>query len=254
MGSTLRKRTPSKIVDEIDFLTKEYGVKEIHFEDDNFTFYKDFASQVCQGIIDRGIKISWACPNGVRIDSLDVELLKIMERSGCYSFALGIESGSDRVLKMMRKGTLSQQIRQKIRLIAETTKIRMTAFIIFGYPGENEEDLKQTEDLVLREPFHRMAAGPFVPYPGSSIYERLVKENKIPEKYNWNLLASYGESTFVADSIDRKRLLRAVRNIHLKFYLRPRIIFGILSELNSLEQVKVAFKMLLLWLGIIKIK
>ena len=254
MGPKLRNRTPSKVVDEIEMLVKGYGVKEIHFEDDNFTFHKDFASQICQEIINRKIEISWACPNGVRLDSLDAELLKIMERAGCYSFALGIESGSDRVLKLMNKQTTVSQIRQKIRLIAETTRIRMTGFIIFGYPGESEADLRQTEELVLNEPLHRLSAGPFVPYPGTPVHEKLVKEKKLPEKYNWGLLASYGEDTFVDERIDRKRLLRAVRNIHLRFYLRPRVIRGILSEINSLEQLKIAFKMFLLWLGVIKIK
>ncbi len=254
MGSKIRKRTPSKIVDEIEMLVKEYGVKEIHFEDDNFTFYKDFASEVCQLIMDRGIKIFWACPNGVRLDSLDSNLLKLMERSGCYSFALGIESGSDKVLKLMNKGTLSQEMRKKIRLIAETTKIRMTGFFIFGFPGENEDDLKQTEELILNEPLHRIAVGPFVPLPGTQIYKTLVEENKLPQDYDWNLLSPYEENVFTMRTVNKKKLFKSVRAVHLKFYLRPMVIFGVLSELNSFKQLMVALRMFFFWLGMVKIK
>ncbi|MCK4325577.1 B12-binding domain-containing radical SAM protein [bacterium] len=254
MGSKVRKRTPSKVVDEIQMLVEEYGVKEIHFEDDNFTFCNEFASEVCQIIIDRGIKVFWACPSGVRLDSLDAKLLKLMERSGCFSFALGIESGSDRILKMMRKGTSSQLVRQKIRLVAETTKIRMTGFFMFGYPGENEDDLKQTRTLILNEPLHRISVGPFLPLPGTQIYDNLVREKKISKEYNWNLLSPYEENVFVTGSVNQKRLFQTRRMIHLRFYLRPRIIIKILSEINSLEQFKVGLRMFLFWLGIVKIK
>lgn len=255
MGQKIRKRSPAKIVDEIEMLVKEYGVKEIHFEDDNFTFYKDFTASVCQEIIDRNLEIFWACPNGVRLDSLDAELLGLMERSGCYSFAVGIESGSERVLQLMKKGISARRIRQKIRLIAQNTHIKMTGFVIFGFPGETEEDLKETEDLVLQEPLHRLAVGPFIPLPGTQIYDTLVAQKKIPKKYDWNLLSPYEEKNiFVFGSMSKKKLLKKIHNIHLKFYLRPRIIFGILHEIHSFAQFKIALKMLFYWLGIAKIK
>lgn len=249
MGHKIRKRTPAKVVDEIEMLVKEYGVREIHFEDDNFTFYKDFASEVYQAIIDRKIKIFWACPNGVRIDSLDAELLKLMECSGCYSFALGIESGSDRVLKMMKKGITVNQIRQKIRLIRETTKIKMTGFFMFGFPGEDESDLKKTEALILHEPLHRISVVPCIPYPGTEIYQNLSKENKIPKQYTYNIFPEHESDVFVTGDITKKKLLQSVRMIHLKFYLRPKIIIGILSEFHSFEQLKIAFKMFFYCLG-----
>lgn len=254
MGSKLRKRTPSNVVDEIEYLVNEYGVNEIHFEDDNFTFYNDFAKEVCQLLIDRKLHISWSCPNGVRLDSLDIELLKLMEKSGCYSFALGIESASDRILKLMKKGNSIDKMREKIRLIAENTKIRMTGFIIVGYPGETMEDLKKTERMVLSEPLHRVATGIFLPLPATKVYEDLVKQGKIPEKYDWNKLSPYDEDVYTDGTLTPEQIFKAKQRIHLKFYLRPRILIGILSEIHSLKQLKIAFKMLLFWLGIITFK
>jgi len=254
MGCKVRKRTPSKVVDEIEMLVRKYGVKEIHFEDDNFTFYKDFACEVCQIIIDRKIKILWACPNGLRIDSLDADLLKLMERAGCYSVALGIESGSDRVLKMIQKGIFVQQIRQKIQLISKTTKIRITGFFMFGFPGENEDDLNKTENMILNEPFHKISLAPCIPLPGTKIYKDLIEKDEIKERNNWDRFSLYGNNIFATDPFHEQRLRRFMRRAHLKFYLRPKIIIGILSEIHSFKQLWTALRIFFYRLGLGKTK
>ena len=81
-GRKMRYRDPVKVVDEIENLINNYGVKEIQIEDDNFTLKKQHATAVCEEIIKRKIKIHWSLPNGVRIDKLDPELLKLMKKSG----------------------------------------------------------------------------------------------------------------------------------------------------------------------------
>ena len=103
----------------------------------------------------------------------------------------------------MKKGNSAENMRQKIKLIHETTKIRMTGFIIVGFPGETEDDLKKTEKMVLEVPLHRIAAGPFIPLPGTKIYENLVKEKKLPEKCDWSKLSPYDENIFTSGSLTR---------------------------------------------------
>ena len=71
------------------------------------------AFSFCNLLLDKNIKINWACPNGVRLDTLDEELLKLMEKSGCYSFAVGIESGSSGILKDMRRQVTLEKMREK---------------------------------------------------------------------------------------------------------------------------------------------
>ncbi|MFH0826796.1 MAG: radical SAM protein [Candidatus Omnitrophota bacterium] len=254
MGHRIRKRTPSKVVDEIDLLVKEYGVKEIHFEDDNFTFDKDFACEVCRIIIDRKTKISWACPNGLRIDSLDAELLKLMERSGCYSIAVGIESGSEKILKMVRKGITIEHVRQKLRLVSETTKIKITGFFMFGFPEENEDDFQKTENLIMNEPFHKISLAPCIPFPGTQMYKNLIENNQIKENKHWDQFSLYGNSIFASDQLQEQRLRRFMRKVHLKFYLRPKILIGIFSEIHSFGQVWAALRIFLYRLGLRRTK
>ncbi len=90
----MRYRDPVKVVDGIEMLIKDYGVKEIQIEDDNFTMTRSHTVAVCEEIIKRNISIAWSLPNGVRIDRLDPELLQLMKKSGCYMMSLGIESGN----------------------------------------------------------------------------------------------------------------------------------------------------------------
>jgi len=93
-GRKYRTRSPENVIAEIELLVSKYAVREIHIEDDNFTLDRNRVVRFCNLLIDKKIDISWACPNGVRLDTLDADILKLMERAGCYSFAIGIESGS----------------------------------------------------------------------------------------------------------------------------------------------------------------
>lgn len=102
-GRKVRKRSVDNVISEIEFLYRKYGVREIHILDDNFTINKEYTKEFCTKLLLKDFKISWCCPNGVRLDTLDLETLKLMKKSGCYYISLGIESGSDRILKLMKK-------------------------------------------------------------------------------------------------------------------------------------------------------
>ena len=101
MGRKIRRRSIDNVFAEIKYLYDKLGIREIHIIDDNFTFFRPLVIEFCEKILRENLKIFWACPNGVRVDSLDKELLQLMEKSGCVSFGLGIESGSERILKKM---------------------------------------------------------------------------------------------------------------------------------------------------------
>ena len=240
MGRRVRTRSARAVIDEIELLVRRHGVREIHIEDDNFTFDRDFALAVCEGIIRRGVRVAWACPNGVRLDRLDAELLRTMEASGCYSFAVGVESGSDRVLRRMRKGLARDEVLRRLRLVRDTTRIKVTGFFVVGYPGETREDLAATERLILEAPLDRVSVSPFMPLPGTRAVDELVASGKIPADADWAALASYRDEDYVSFcELSAAELLRRARRISLRFYLRPRVIGSVLSRIHSVSQVKV---------------
>jgi anaerobic magnesium-protoporphyrin IX monomethyl ester cyclase len=237
-GRRLRMRSPENIISEIELLIKKYGVKEVHIEDDNFTFNRERVVEFCNLLLDKNIKINWACPNGVRLDTLDEELLKLMEKSGCYSFAVGIESGSPGILKDMRRQVTVEKMREKIMLIANTTKIKMTGFLMAGYPTETIEDIEKTIKFVNSLPLNRAQYSNFLPLPGTKIFDDLMEKGEIDLKsLSWDNFQD-NAITYSPPGISLKQLHKILKSAFYRFYFRPRIIINLLKEIHSFNQFK----------------
>lgn len=237
-GRPLRRRAVENVLDEIEQLQKTYGVDEFHFMDDNFTLHPSYLQQFCQGVIDRGLKIWWACPNGVRLDSLRPGTLKLMQQSGCYSFAVGIEVGTQRMLDVIKKDLTLETIRAQLDMIRETTpKIRVTGFFILGLPEESVGDVLKTILFAMTLPIHRANFFNYSPFPGNEIYANLKASGQIE---NLDFSKVYIHSLSYEHPRIRKWQLRLLMQVaHVAFYLRPAIIVGLLREIHSLSQVEI---------------
>ncbi len=113
----MRRRSVPRVLDEIELLHTAHGVNEIQIIDDNFTIDREYVHRFCSGLIERRLTVDWCCPNGVRLDTLDEELLRDMKRAGAYRIAVGIESGSQRILDHMKKQQKKEMVREKVALI-----------------------------------------------------------------------------------------------------------------------------------------
>jgi len=130
---TLRFRSPENVVDEIEYLVKNFGVKEIHFEDDNLTMKRSHIEGICKEILKRDLKISWATPNGIRADRIDKELLSLMKKSGCYYVVFGIESANQYILDNVKKHEKLEQVEKAI-IWCNKLGLMTQGFFIFGLP------------------------------------------------------------------------------------------------------------------------
>jgi radical SAM superfamily enzyme YgiQ (UPF0313 family) len=239
-GRKLRRRSVKMVLDEINYLYKVYGVREFHIEDDNFTLQKEYVMEFTDSLCSSGLKIWWACPNGIRADRLDKEMLLSMERSGCYSFGLGIESGSNRVLKLMKKNDTIERIEEKVSLIKDNTRINITGFFLLGYPEESEEDILKTLRFSKRLRIDKASFSPVMPLPGSEIYEAWKKKIRT-DSPDWGKFLYYQFVPQVSDIPDKK-LEGYLKKALFGFYFRPRIIMGILQEVKTPHQFKVLLK------------
>jgi radical SAM superfamily enzyme YgiQ (UPF0313 family) len=236
MGRKVRARSTEIVLEEMDLLYKRYGIREFQIIDDNFTSRKALTMGVCRGIIDRGWDIGISFPNGVRLSTLDEEILHLLEKAGCYSLGLGIESGSPRTLKNMKKAQSVDEIREKVNLIYRSSKIRTTGFFIIGYPTEEKGDILQTIRLSKELPINRAQFTICLPVPGSEMTEKLIKEGKMKDVDFSDI--SFQNIVHVPEKMTLKELKRFRLKAYLEFYLRFRIIFGLLSEIQSFEHVK----------------
>ncbi|MCK4824183.1 B12-binding domain-containing radical SAM protein, partial [bacterium] len=134
-GKKTRFRSINSVVEEIMLLKGKYGVREIHIEDDNFTVDKHFVESFCQRLIDVNSSIYWHCSSGVRVDLLNSHMLKIMKKAGCYNVTIAVESGVERILKRMKKGSSLRQVERAVKILNESGFEPVGLFMI-GFQGE----------------------------------------------------------------------------------------------------------------------
>ena len=238
-GRKLRFRSIENVMQEIDLLYNKYNVREIHILDDNFTLDKEFARKFCEELIHRKFDISWCCPNGLRLDSLDREILVLMRKAGCYYVSIGIESGSQRVLDMMKKRLKISEIKRQVDMV-RSVGLDVNGFFILGYPGETIDDIRKTIDFARELDLSRAAFYNFLPLPGTSVYEDLLEEHKI-DGLDWTKM-SQCDVPYVPDGMKADQLKELQRSANLKFYLRPAIFYRLLREIKSVSQLKFIVK------------
>ena len=239
MGKKLRTRSAQNVFEEILLLREKFGIREIHFMDDNFTQNRRFVVELCEKIIQSNLQIHWACPNGVRLDRIDAKLARQMERAGCYSLAVGIEFGTDQMLSAVKKGMTIERIRSQIDLLKKETDMKLTGFFMLGHPEENEEQAKKTIDYALELPLDRANFFNFTPFPGSRLYD-LLKEGGDLKSIDMEKLYIHSIA-YHPRNISARKLARLQRFAHLRFYLRLHIILGLLREIKGWTQVRVLF-------------
>lgn len=170
-GYNWRSRSYLNVVDEIETLVKERGIREIHFEDDNLTFDRKRMLDICNEIISRKIDIAWTTPNGVHISNLDEELLCKMKESGCYRLFLGIESGNSNVLRniIKKKNVSLDEVRLKVRFMRKL-KIETVGFFVIGLPHETKKEIRDTINFACSLGLDDVLFSIATPYPGTDLW------------------------------------------------------------------------------------
>jgi len=248
MGERIRYRSPENVLEEIAYLEREHGVRNFTFVDDNFTCSRPRAIQLFEALANRPRRVAFTFPNGVRIDTLDEELLKLMERAGCYSLALGIESGSDQTLVRMKKKQTVESVVKVVNLIRSTTSIRVTGFFILGYPGETIQDVCNTIKFAAELPIHHPHFCVFAPLYGSPVYDELRKQGLIPAS---GLRPE--EMTFdrpmSLPGLPPRKLIILHHYAYLRFYLKPWRIWNLMKEIKSSGNLWVIIRRIIKLLG-----
>lgn len=219
----VRFRQPEEVVAEIEYLVSNFGVKEIHIEDDNFTLKRDHAEQICRLILKKKLKIAWATPNGIRADKVDLPLLKLMKKAGCYFVAFGIESGNQEILDKVAKHSNLKAIEKAINL-AHRAGLTTQGFFIFGLPGETSQTITNTINFAKSLPLDR---GQFLyldVIPGSALWRELNFDQKV----DWKL-DSYHEVSWCPPTVAKNVLATAQARAFREFFLRPKQAIAMLK-------------------------
>jgi radical SAM superfamily enzyme YgiQ (UPF0313 family) len=231
-GRKIRYRKLENVFEEIDLLVREYGIRELHIVDDAFTEKKSRAEEFFEILLTKPYKLSLAFPNGLRLDTLDLELLNLMKRAGVYSINVGIESGSQRILNLMQKHLTLELIEDRVKLIKKTGII-VTGFFILGYPGETLEEMKMTRNFAVKIPLDRAQFSNFQVYPGTPVTNELKEKGEISST-DWSSTI-FNKISYTPRGVSPAQLKREQKKDFLKFYLRIKIIRHILKNIYSKE-------------------
>ncbi len=237
-----RQRSVGNVMAEIELLVGTYGVREIHIEDDTFTLRRDYVLELCQRLAEARLDLALALPNGVRLDTLDAEVLVAMERAGFHSLAVGIESGSDRVLGLMGKGLTRDLIAEKVRLVKAHSSMALTGFFVLGYPTETEAEILESIRFAKELPLDHVTFTCCMPLPGSALWEdyRARRGGAV----NWEDFFFYRAVEGLSD-LPPARLRALQKRAMREFYLRPRILAAAAARLRSRDQLAFAARRLL---------
>ncbi|MCW3996822.1 MAG: B12-binding domain-containing radical SAM protein [Candidatus Bathyarchaeota archaeon] len=146
-GTTFRARTPASVAKEMEYVKQQYHADFVTFNDEIFTYDKEHVLGICQEIKQRKIKLPWDCQT--RPDLISKELLQTMKSANCQSINFGIESGSQKMLNIMRKPATVEQNTLAISW-AKEAGLSVTVSLVLGYPGETQETLMQTIDFIKK--------------------------------------------------------------------------------------------------------
>ena len=179
----VRFRSAKNVVEEIIDRHQRLGITSFAFHDDTFTLRNDFVQEFCKRVLELDFKISWNCDT--RGDTLNFQLLKLMKKAGCKHIFLGLESGSPKIQKMIKKNLATEKVEVAVRS-ARRAGIETTVYFMVGFPEETEEDI-QLSITAMKDikPDHAIWSI-LTPYPGTAVWQIAKDQGLIDEKnINW---------------------------------------------------------------------
>ena len=219
-GHKFRERSAKALVDEIERSHRELGVDFFYLWGDTVTLNVKSFTAFCDELIARNLPIQWF--GNARADNLtDPAFVHRLKRSGCWMLALGIETESDDVRKDMVKRLERQKIQTAFKNMREAG-IRSFAFFIFGYPGETLKTMDQTIDYAIALDPDFANFYPAVPYPGTALYEKCIRESLLPPEAgnDWSKM-EYSYYLLRGNGLDEQVVMSAINRAKRRFFLRP---------------------------------
>jgi len=243
-GKIIRFRTPENIVDEIERNYKKYNIKQVMIKDSTFTVNKKWVKDICLEIKKRDLDINWTC--NTRADMVDMELLDIMKRSGCYMILFGLESGVQEILDKMHKGITVQDIKNAISL-CKKAGIQTAGYFMVGNLGETEDDALRTVEFSKELNLDMATFGVTVAYPGTELYQHAIQNNAIdPLWYMKDAISSKSvremDGNLNLNGFSKERQIEIATKANKEFYLRPSYILKKILRVRNFQDINRGIK------------
>lgn len=248
MGKVFRKRSARNVFEEMSYCVRKLGVGEIIFYDDTFTIDQKRVLELCDILEHENLQVQWDIR--ARIDTITPEIIWHLKRAGCVRIHYGVESGSPRIQKVIKKNLNIDQVKD-VFLATHKAGIETLGYFMIGLPLETLEDVNMSLDLLvdLKMDFANITV--FTPYPGTEIYKQALIDG-IYEKDYWQEFARDPSPGFVPkfwnEHFSDKELWKLLKLGYRRFYLRPGYaldrIFRIKSPIELFRKVVLGAKLI----------
>jgi len=240
-GYKYRMNSVQRVLEEIDLLVTRYHARGLLFYDDNFTVNRERAEEICDRLVEKYSNegLVWAC--STRVDNVDKALLRKMRSAGCRIISYGIESGSERLLKLIRKGIALEQVKAAVRWTKEAG-IECRGSLILGLPTESKEESLRTIQFAKELALDRAKFSLATPYPGTELYRQALESDSFEAKDWSRFSAMAGFSTYLPIYAPQGRSPTEMKDLQYKamreFYLRPSCILNLVKNVRSWKDLE----------------
>ena len=199
---------------EIRLLKKDFNVHHFFICDDTFGQNRRHTENFLNAILSEKLNITWGCQT--RGERIAEDLVKLMKKSGCTQVSIGVETGSPRIRKMIKKGNTVDDILSAARLLKKY-KIEMAAFFMFGFPDETAEDIQMTIDLFEQLKPYTAHCNIATPDPGTEMLEMVQRKGRFNNIDDWNTFFHQNPDLFHIEQMEKKAAFALVGKLQSKF-------------------------------------
>lgn len=209
----VRFRSADNVVNEIEYRYEKLGIRSFSFNDDTFTLNSIRVKEICNKIIDLKLKINWHCDT--RGDTLNLEILKLMKRAGCNHIYLGLETGSPKILKQIKKNIDPATVKKAVNL-ARQVNIETTVYFMVGFPNETEEDIEMSINAMHDIKPDNAIWSILTLYPGTEIWNLALSQGLVTENQNWDKSFHHYNQGNIFNSISKESWDKMLKKIDLE--------------------------------------
>jgi anaerobic magnesium-protoporphyrin IX monomethyl ester cyclase len=237
-GRSFRANSVKRTVDEVEHLVKDYGFECVSFSDDTFAIDKQRAIEIAKEIRRRNLRVLSRFQ--LRANTCEEDLLAELKRAGCIQVDIGVESGSDRVLKIMEKGITTEQIKKAFAALKKYG-IKSSATFIIGTPGETREDIEMSRKLAEEINSDYTQFFIMTPYPGTPLWNYAKENNLFLNFQGFNVFRHGGENLAPLLKVDLppEELIRLRDELNKQFV--DRAVVNFLESDNFIEDLAKSF-------------
>jgi anaerobic magnesium-protoporphyrin IX monomethyl ester cyclase len=228
-GYSVRLRSPENVLAELKLLW-DLGLRNVHMYADLFTVNREQVMGICEGMMREGLKFKWTCNS--RVDYVDPEMLRVMNRAGCWMISWGIESACDDILKHVHKGINSDKVARALQW-SKQAGIMNWGFFILGLPGETEATIQDTIALAKRLPLDLALFHLAAPYPGTPFFFEVVEHGWFRPGVRWEEVDMDESTVLDYPGLPAERIEYWARRAFREWALRPGPLWTYLKSMRD---------------------